>query len=378
MTQKLMFLYLKTGGGHLSPARSVAQWIGKTHQENYKVDLVDGFEGVQPIVKLIVEDGYKKSQEKARWVFEGLYALNKIKPFARITTWIVSKFVVPALEKKIVLEKPDKIVIFHFFLIKPVNEILKRNQLNIPVLTVVTDPFTAHPIWFLEKDQNFIVFSEQLKIHLSTIKKIEPEKIHTFPFILNEKFSTRIVEEEKDALRLHHNIHPKAKVILIMGGADGIPKGERILKRLLESNVNANILMVCGWNSNLVRRANELKKQYQADNLQVFSYVTFVYELLSISDLVITKCGASTFMEVLMLGKIPIINSYIWEQEKGNVDFVCNNDLGKYEKKVKRIPSLVETILFGAIESSYFKSNIDKMGLVNGTPQVSEFILQYQ
>jgi processive 1,2-diacylglycerol beta-glucosyltransferase/1,2-diacylglycerol 3-beta-galactosyltransferase len=378
MSQKLMFLYLKTGGGHLSPARSVAQWIGKTHQENYKVDLVDGFDGVQPMVKLIVEDGYKKSQEKARWVFEGLYALNKIRPFARITTWIVSRFVVPALEKKIVSEKPDKIVIFHFFLIKPVNEILKRNQLSIPVLTVVTDPFTAHPIWFLEKDQNFIVFSEQLKKHLSTIKKIEPEKIHTFPFILNEKFSTRIAEEEKDALRIHHNIHPKAKVILIMGGADGIPKGEKILKRLLESDVNSNILMVCGWNSNLARKANFLKKQYQAENLQVFGYVSFVYELLSISDLVITKCGASTFMEVLMCGKIPLINSYIWEQEKGNVDFICRNYLGRYEKRVNRIPSLVETILFGSIETNFFKSNIDKMGLVNGTPQVSEFILQYQ
>ncbi len=372
-----MLLYLKTGGGHLSPARSVAQWIEKTHQENYKVDLVDGFEGVQPIVKLIIEDGYKKSQEKARWVFEGLYALNKIRSFARITTWMVSKFVVPALEKKIVLEKPDKIVIFHFFLIKPVNEILKKHQLNIPILTVVTDPFTAHPIWFLEKDQNFIVFSQQLKKHLSIIKKIAPERIHTFPFILNEKFSSRIAEEEKEVLRLHHNIHPKAKVILIMGGADGMPKGVKILKRLLESGVNANILMVCGWNSNLARKANEMKKQYQAYNLQVFGYVTFVYELLSISDIVITKCGASTFMEVLMCGKIPVINSYIWEQEKGNVDFICENQLGLYEKKVSRIPFIIESIVQNPTKFDFYSGNIDRMGLINGTPQVSEFILQF-
>ncbi len=377
MSQKLMLLYLKTGGGHLSPARSVAQWIEKTHQDNYKVDLVDGFEGVQPIVKLIIEDGYKKSQEKARWVFEGLYALNKIRPFACITTWVVSKFVVPVLEKKIVLEKPNKIVIFHFFLIKPVNEILKKHQLNIPILTVVTDPFTAHPIWFLEKDQHFVVFSQQLKEHLSNIKKIAPERIHTFPFILNEKFSSRIAEEEKEVLRLHHNIHPKAKVILIMGGADGIPKGVKILKRLLESGVNANILMVCGWNSNLARKANEIKKQYQAYNLQVFGYVTFVYELLSISDLVITKCGASTFMEVLMCGKIPIINSYIWEQEKGNVDFICENQLGLYEKKVSRIPFIIESIVQNPTKFDFYSGNIDRMGLVNGTPQVSEFILQF-
>jgi UDP-N-acetylglucosamine:LPS N-acetylglucosamine transferase len=378
MSQKLMFLYLKTGGGHLSPARAVAQWIEKNHQQSCEVELVDGFDGVQPFVKLIIEDGYRKSQQKAQWVFEGLYAIYKIKPFARITSWLVSKFVAPMLESKILTDRPEKIVIFHFFLIKPVNEILKKHALKIPVLTVVTDPFTAHPIWFLDKEQNFIVFSQELRKNLATIKKIPIERIHTFPFILDEKFSVKIDEESKELIRRHHGIHPKSKVILIMGGADGIHRGEKILKRLLESDINAQILMVCGWNSNLVRKANELKRDYKAENLQIFGYVTFVYKLLSISDLVITKCGASTFMEVLMCGKIPIINSYIWEQEKGNVDFICRNYLGRYEKRVNRIPSLVQTILFGYKENGFFRRNIDKMGLVNGTPQVSEFILQYE
>lgn len=372
-----MFLYLKTGGGHLSPARSVAQWIEKNHQENFAVDLVDGFDGASKIVKTIVEDGYRKSQEKATWVFEGLYAIHKIKPIAHLSGWLVSKFVVPVLERRILAEKPNKIVIFHFFLIKPINEILRRNGLDIPVLTVVTDPFTAHPIWFLDKEQKFVVFSDQLKNHLINVKKISANNINSFPFILNEKFSNTLNNIEKKRIRKELGLIDDEKVILIMGGADGIPKGAKILKKLIQSRLDAQILMVCGKNNNLFNKAVDLKMKYDAKHIKVYGFVDNVYELLNISDLVITKCGASTFMEVLMCGKIPLINSYIWEQEKGNVEFICNNNLGHYEKKVSNIPYLVRRLVFCNKEQNILKQNISTMGLTNGTSQVSNYILQY-
>ncbi|HCT29493.1 MAG TPA: hypothetical protein DIW31_01890 [Bacteroidales bacterium] len=377
MKQKLMFLYLKTGGGHLSPARSVAQWIEQNHDNGYKVELVDGFTGVNSIVKLIVEDGYRKSQEKATWVFESLYAIHKLKPIAHLSGWLVSKFVTPILERRILADKPDKIVIFHFFLIKPINEILKRNNLNIPMLTVVTDPFTAHPIWFLDKTQNFIVFSQQLKNHLINTKKIPADNINTFPFILNDKFSSTINDEAKAQIKATLRIPVDSKVILIMGGADGIPKGAKILKRLLQSALNAHIVIVCGRNENLLNQANKLKLKHSAEQLHVFGFVNIVYELLNIADLVITKCGASTFMEVLMCGKIPLINSYIWEQEKGNVEYICNNQLGHYEKKVNQIPILVKGLVFNESKQGFYKNNINRLKLINGTSQVSTFIMQY-
>jgi len=43
----------------------------------------------------------------------------------------------------------------------------------------------------------------------------------------------------------------------------------------------------------------------------------FIYELINISDVVLTKCGASTIMENINLKKVPVVNDYIWEQEQG-------------------------------------------------------------
>ena len=160
---KYLFLYLKTGGGHLAPAKAVAEKIKTKRRVDVEILLVDGLSESNIFVKKVIEDGYKNAINKAAWTFEFLYALHKITAVSKLTASLVSYFVKPGLEKQILETRPKKIVVFHFFLIKPVFEIIKTYNLDIPVLTVVTDPFTAHPIWFLQEKQNYVVFSDILK-----------------------------------------------------------------------------------------------------------------------------------------------------------------------------------------------------------------------
>jgi len=85
--------------------------------------------------------------------------------------------------------------------------------------------------------------------------------------------------------------------------------------------------LVCGKNEVLQKGAENLKQNYKADNLTIYGYVDFIYELINISDVVLTKCGASTIMEILNLKKVPVVNDYIWEQEQGNVDYLLEKNL---------------------------------------------------
>ena len=41
--------------------------------------------------------------------------------------------------------------------------------------------------------------------------------------------------------------------------------------------------------------------------------------------------------------KIPVINNYIWEQEKGNMEFVCKREMGILEKNTRRIPDVLKS-----------------------------------
>ena len=160
--EKYIFLYLKTGGGHLAPAKAIAEQMKNRHSDNIEIHLIDGLTQANSLVKSAIEDGYSKSINKMPWVYELMYVLHKFKPFSRLTSSIIAYFVRPFIKKRILEIQPQKIIILHFFLLKPVFDILKKHNLSTPVITVVTDPFTAHPIWFLQRNQRFIVFSNEL------------------------------------------------------------------------------------------------------------------------------------------------------------------------------------------------------------------------
>ncbi len=372
--RKYLFFYLKTGGGHFAPASSLANYFNRHHTSEVEPVLIDGFTRTNRVVKNLIEEGYRNLQSNAKWAYEALYAFNKISIFARISCYIVSKSSVKFIKKRIAEEKPEKIVILHFFLIEPVYEAIKKLKLNIPVFTIVTDPYTAHPMWFLKKDQRFIIFSEKLKQTLS--KRISPDRLNVFPFILGEKFSQPIPSSATRSLKIEMGYDPDDKIILILGGGDGIPHGRTILERTIASKPGAAIAVVAGNNKSLYSAAKRLKEKHPDVKVKVYEFITFIYELLNISDVVITKCGASTIMEILILNKVPVVNNYIWEQEKGNIDFVQENELGIFERDISAIPEAVGRLINDEEYYGRFINNIKRLDIKNGVSDVAEFLFK--
>jgi len=374
---KYLFLYLKTGGGHLAPAKAVAEKIKTKRRVDVEVNLIDGLSESNLLVKKIIEDGYKNAINKAAWTFEFLYALHKINVVSRLTAFLVSYFVKPGIEKQILETIPKKIVVFHFFLIRPVFKVLEENNLNIPVITVVTDPFTAHPMWFQRKDQNYVVFSDILKE--KCIKRgIDKDKLHVFPFVLDSKFSQKVSDFKKVRIRKKLGFEIDSRIILIIGGGEGMPHGKKILKNIIARNMDAEVAIVCGNNSKLYNKVLKFKNKYGIDNLKIYGFIDFVHSLVSISDVVITKCGASTSMEILIMGKIPVINNYIWEQEKGNMEFVCQNNMGILEKNTKTLPDILHRLLTDNEYYNSIRNNIKNASISNGVGKVSDYILKFE
>ncbi|MBE0572064.1 MAG: hypothetical protein IH618_11015 [Ignavibacteriaceae bacterium] len=371
--KKYLFVYLKTGGGHLAPARAIFNYLNKHFSDTTEPKLIYGFEKTPRWVQYIIEDGYRMLQYTGKWFFEFLYAVNKIPIVARITCLLIAPFMEKYLEETILKEKPDKIVIFHFFLIIPIFNILKKNKLSIPVTTVITDPFTPHTMWFLVNNQNFIVFSNDLEEKV--LRKRRGYTIHTFPFVIDDKFSKTLSSDEIISVKKKYGYDPTKKILLILGGGDGIPKGEKILEEILSSKPDYEIGIVCGKNEVLQKGAERLKEKYQIAQLKIYGYVDFIYELINISDVVLTKCGASTIMEILNLKKVPVVNDYIWEQEQGNVDYLIEKKLGIYEPKIKKLPQAVKNLLEDEKLYSSYRENILKEKIENGVAKVARHII---
>jgi len=79
------------------------------------------------------------------------------------------------------------------------------------------------------------------------------------------------------------------KVILLLGGGDGLPKGKKILTEFALSNSDAHFIIVCGKDKRLYQQAENITKEYPQLSLQVHGFIDFVHDLLNVSDIVISK-----------------------------------------------------------------------------------------
>lgn len=375
MKRRILFFYLKTGGGHLAPARAVAEYLNATSPDRVETVLVDGMAKAGAFPRYVIEDGYRLTQARAKWIYESAYALMKFPPATLGNSALVARVLRSGVEEAIRGSRPAGIVIMHFFLIAPVQNVLRRLNLAVPTITIVTDPYTAHPLWFLRKEQTMVVFSDRVK-ETATKAGIPAGRIHVFPFILGSGFSqsgsVRNISGSKTGL----GFRPDQRVVLLLGGSDGMPRGYRIVKRLMSMLPDVGIILVCGRNKSLFRRTDRLTRRPGGKNLRVIGFADNVPELVRVSDAVLTKGGASTVMEIIALGKTPVITTYIWEQEKGNVEFVVNEGRGIYEKRISRLPEILSGIFNDAPPYRRIRETNQNIRIQSGTPAVAEFIMK--
>jgi processive 1,2-diacylglycerol beta-glucosyltransferase/1,2-diacylglycerol 3-beta-galactosyltransferase len=372
---KIVLMYVKAGAGHISAARALSDELKALYNDVEPI-LYDGLEGTPNFVRDVIEKGYSTASNFFPPIWDLIYLTSKLGVIRSLEVDIVSHYIKENLRNYILNEKPDKIVIDHFFLVKPVTEIVKEEKLRIPVLVIATDPFTCHPIWFTYKDMYLVVFSERMKRY--AIKNgIKEDRITVLPIILNRKFNSKLSNNEILELKKKYGFSTDKHMVLIAGGGEGLPRGDEFLGALAKSDMDIELSIVCGRNEILKAKSESIRDRYKDKKIVVYGFVDFMYELMNMSSVVITKGGPATVMEALILEKPLIITSYIWEQEKGNVEFVEENRLGFYETSPKKAVNKVKTLLFDENQVKAFRENIAKANIRNGTTDIAKFIYSF-
>lgn len=364
--EKYGFFYMKTGAGHYSGAKSIAE---KVKALNPDIDCVmcDGLEGVSFLTKLWLEIGYSASIN----YLPAAYLLFYHTTYFRFVQTLLLKILSPSnsilMRKKIRKEKFTKIISTHEILTPELVRICKELRLDIPVVEIVMDPFTAHPIWFYEKNTDVVVFSKYLKNVAIQKHKVAPEKVFLASPIFSEKFSDTLSIEKKQEVKSRLSIPLDEKIILIAGGGDGLKNAHEIVKYFLDMKIDAYIIVVCGKNKELLKKIEATVRKYNRPKILVFGFVNIMYELMQISDCIITKGGPGIIMEALSSQKPLIISSFVRYQEWGNLFFVKQNNCGWYLKKVNDIYKKVLEVL-----KEEKKINVD---IKNGIADVANFIM---
>lgn len=163
MKQRIGFLYLKTGGGHISGANALIACLKEKYPNNAEYIPQNGFKGSNRISRIFFEKGYLATSNYFEPGYVAFYQLTKSKKILTFCRWLLRPFIVKNLVTFLKAEKITKLICLHEILIPLARIAIDRVNPSIPLISIVMDPFTAHPSWFYAKNTELIVFPRNCK-----------------------------------------------------------------------------------------------------------------------------------------------------------------------------------------------------------------------
>ena len=116
-------------------------------------------------------------------------------------------------------------------------------------------------------------------------------------------------------------------------------------------------------------------KNKATKRVKVLKFTNQVPELMSISDLVVTKPGGMTTTESLASGLPMLIINPIPGQEEENAEFLENKGVGVWLRKKDDVSNVLASLLSDRAQLEKMKENALLLGNINSTKDICEVLL---
>ena len=366
--KKVLILYGSYGGGHLSAAKAIRQYLN----ENYdvKTEMVDCIEYVNKFINKLTTGAYKWMAKRAPSLWGKIYANSQHGLFAGISIR-ANKAMSKKLNKLILEEKPDIVISTHPFSSQMVSYLKENKKTNCKLVTVMTD-FAPHDQWLVghEYSDAFFVANENMKKYLINFGVAE-KKVHSTGIPLSLKFSSAF---NKDEIYKEFGLNKSKPVILFFGGGEfglGKDRTVQILKSLINNLTTYQIIAISGRNKKMNSRFKNLVEQSHAsDRVKVFDYVNKVPELMSISNIVVSKPGGLTTSESLASNLPMLVINPIAGQEEENAEFLEKNQVGVWLRKKDNPDEIIRDLFQNENKLLQMKENTQRLAKPHSTRDI--------
>ncbi len=207
---------------------------------------------------------------------------------------------------------PDAVICTQAFPCIMVDKYKSLTGESLPLVGVVTD-FFANLFWKLKGVDLFCVAAQESKSEFvemgAPADQIEVTGIPVRP---------RFAEERNRGMSQRH---VSSRTVLLMGGVRGLGPMTTIAERLFQLTRDVRVTAIAGRNKRLQKKLSAVARTYP-ERLAVLHYVDHVHELMSQSDLLISKAGGITTSECLARKLPMVLVSPIPGQEVRNAEFL--------------------------------------------------------
>ncbi len=350
--RKIEFGFFDAGGGHRAAATALEQVV-QSQQRPWDVRLVNLQELMEEIdiakkyAGIRIEVIYNRMLRNG-WTL-GSPQLLKVLQFAIRTN---HGRTVKLLERHWRESQPDMVVSFVPHFNRAMCEALAKARPGVPFVTVITDIANYPPKFWIEQQRQFIVCGSDKAMQQARGEGYrEDELFRASGMILNPKFYD-MPAVDRSAERAALGLRPDLPTGLVMFGGFGSKVMLEIAERLDASNLDLQLLFVCGRNDKLTAALRA--KKWRVPHF-IEGFTTKVNTYMQAADFFIGKPGPGSVSEALAM-HLPVIvecNAWTLPQERYNAEWVVENNVGVCLQSFEEIVPATEKLIAPLTLSRY-------------------------
>ena len=352
---RIEFGFFDAGGGHRAAATALELAIRHQHLP-WEVRLVNLQEILDPldILKkyggIRIQDFYNQMLRNG-WTLGSAQLLKLLQFVVRMN----HRAAVGLFETYWKETNPDMVISFvpHF------NRALGESLANVfpgrPFVTVLTDIADYPPhFWMERRPQYFICGSDRAVSQARSMGHPDNRIFRASGMILHPRFYEAPVED-RAAERERLGLRADLPTGLVLFGGHGSKVMLEIAERIERSQLDLQIIFICGKNDKLAGALRDQKSRYPRF---VEGFTTEVNRYMQLADFFIGKPGPGSVSEALAM-RLPVIvecNAWTLPQERYNADWILEKDVGVVLRNFRNIGHAVGQMIDPGTLARYRKN----------------------
>ncbi len=323
-----------TGHGHKSICEALCGAFEK-YKGSINIEVVNGF-SLGEAFGTFLERNYNFMITYIPFLYKIIYEFSsRFKDYAnKITIKKMGNNFLKIIEKF----KPSAIITIHPVFVGSILDILEKNNINIPFITVLADLVSFSRLWADPRSILTICPNEEAS---DLMKKfgVLSDKIRVIGFPVRKRFFNNLQSKVDSKGRSGKTIS-----ILFINGSERIEKVIRMAQMLLK-NFDCRLTIITGRNEKMKNRLDIRLLPGNEDKLTILGYIKEMEIYFSSHDILIARGGPNTLMEAVSSGIPVIITGALPGQEEKNPDFMVRRSLGIFCPSIGKMKKAVENLL---------------------------------
>ncbi len=364
----ILILSASYGGGHNQVARALTQEL-QLQAPGLKITTIDFCDLLFPLINRISQFSYTQSIRHFPVGYALYYqATGNISPDSfwqrRLNRMGYSELIM------LVNRLEPRVIVSAFPLPAGVLSQMKESGvLNVPVVTVITD-MCVHSQWIHPKTDLYLVGSPEVAVGLEK-RGVAKEKVAITGIPILPAFKQDINGEK---VRRQFGLDSGAKVVLFMGGNDGIFGINHFSFLLRDLPPNVQSVIITGLNQDLYDRLQS--NSYHKYRIRTFKYVDDIAGLMKSSDLLVTKAGGVTISEALAAELPMIIFKPTPGHEEANTDYLAKHRAALVVKGERSLKKVINRMITDEDFHQFFSRNCLKIATPDSAENGARLILK--